>query len=265
MLAAYHRLEESPEYVNQVVEAILTPKIVYLIMPRHYGNVHTYLLEKRTLEEPEAANIFKQMVEAVQHCHSKGIILRDIKMGRFVFMDKEKTKVRLESLEDATLLMDPSNDNLNDKHGCPNYVSPEKAETLKTNLRYPGKASDVWCLGVILYTMLSGRYPFNDPNQSKLLNKIRAGNFVIPPGLSSSVSFLIKSLLRKSPSERPKCVEILRSPWITKHCRSVPFNISVDIEPETKADDSVDVSMSTQDPSTAQRKITVCDQVVPNF
>lgn len=144
MLAAYHRLEESTDFVSQVIEAILTPKTLYLIMPKHYGNVHSYLLEKRNLDEAEAANIFKQMVETVNQCHSKGIIIRDLKCGRFVFVDKSRSKIKLESLEDASLLMDTSNDNLEDKFGCVNYVSPEKAETLKTNLRYPGKASDIW-------------------------------------------------------------------------------------------------------------------------
>jgi len=158
MLAAYHRLEEFTEFVSEVVEAILTPKMIYFIMPKNYGNVHLYLLANRNLKEAEAANIFKQMVSIVQHCHSKGVVLRDIKMGRFVFVDKSKTIVKLESLEDAVLLTDPNNDSLDDKHGCPNYVSPEKADILRTKYtNYPGKATDIWSLGIILYTMLVGR------------------------------------------------------------------------------------------------------------
>jgi serine/threonine protein kinase len=262
MLAAYHRLEECSEFINQVIEAVLTPKTLYLIMPKHFGNVHAYILEK-PLGEAEAANLFLQMLKIVQHCHDNGVILRDIKMGRFVFVDKDKMKIKLESLEDATLLVDPSNDNLDDNYGCPNYVSPEKAETLLTKLRYPGKASDIWCLGVILYTMLSGRYPFNDPNQSKLLNKIRAGNFTIPPGLSSSVSFLIKTLLRKSPAERPSCKEILKSSWLSKHCVSTTFFTS---EANTDPKESNETSDITEVPHKyAVHSQLVNDQVVPNF
>jgi len=47
-------------------------------------------------------------------------------------------------------------DRLGDKNGCPNYVSPEKADTFYSKNRYPGKATDIWALGVILYTMLTG-------------------------------------------------------------------------------------------------------------
>lgn len=63
----------------------------------------------------------------------------------------------MESLEDAVLLSENSDDGLSDKHGCPNYVSPEKAEILRSNNKYPGKATDIWGLGVMLYTMLVGR------------------------------------------------------------------------------------------------------------
>jgi len=157
MMAAYHRLDESSAFVNEVVEAIMTSKMVYFIFPKNYGNVHSYVLASKKLSEAEAANIFKQMVKIVQHCHSKGVIIRDIKLGRFVFTDKERRTVKLESLEDVVILNDPNNDHLDDKHGCPNYVSPEKAEILKTNSKYPGKATDLWSLGIILYTMIAGR------------------------------------------------------------------------------------------------------------
>jgi len=62
----------------------------------------------------------------------------------------------MESLEDSALLANPEDDRLGDKNGCPNYVSPEKADIIKSNKRYPGKATDIWALGVILYTMLAG-------------------------------------------------------------------------------------------------------------
>ena len=71
-----------------------------------------------------------------------------------------RTEVKLESLEDAVVLEDYSDDLLSDKHGCPAYVSPE---ILRTNTRYSGRAADMWGLGVMLYTMLVGRYVSPSP------------------------------------------------------------------------------------------------------
>merc|ERR1719204_2210174 len=59
-------------------------------------------------------------------------------------------------------------------HGCPAYVSPE---ILRTNTRYSGRAADMWGLGVMLYTMLVGRYPFHGAEHSGLFAKIRRGHF----------------------------------------------------------------------------------------
>ncbi len=65
-----------------------------------------------------------------------------------------RNDLKLESLEDAVVLDDQSDDALTDKHGCPAYVSPE---ILRCNTVYSGRAADMWGLGVMLYTMLVGR------------------------------------------------------------------------------------------------------------
>lgn len=53
---------------------------------------------------------------------------------------------------------DSEDDGLNDRHGCPNYVSPEKTEcVMRSGSTYSGKSSDIWALGVSLYAMLAGR------------------------------------------------------------------------------------------------------------
>lgn len=128
-----------------------------------------------------------------------------------------RTRVKLESLEDAYILRG-NDDSLSDKHGCPAYVSPE---ILNTNGSYSGKAADVWSLGVMLYTMLVGRYPFHDIEPSSLFSKIRRGQFNIPETLSPKAKCLIRSILRREPSERLTSQEILDHPWF-----STDFNVS---------------------------------------
>ncbi len=119
--------------------------------------------------------------------------------------------VKLESLED-TYLLEGGDDSLSDKHGCPAYVSPE---ILNANGSYSGKAADVWSLGVMLYTILVGRYPFHDVEPSSLFNKIRRGQFSIPETLTPKARCLIRSILRREPAERLTSREILDHPWFS--------------------------------------------------
>lgn len=115
----------------------------------------------------------------------------------------------MESLED-TYLLEGSDDSLSDKHGCPAYVSPE---ILNASGSYSGKAADVWSLGVMLYTILIGRYPFHDVEPSLLFSKIRRGQFSIPETLTPKARCLIRSILRREPAERLTSREILEHPW----------------------------------------------------
>lgn len=109
------------------------------------------------------------------------------------------------------VLADPDDDQLGDKHGCPAYVAPEILASV--NGRYSGRAADCWSLGVILYTMLVGRYPFHDADPSLLFGKIRRGLFQIPNSVTPIAKCLIKSLLRKDPDERLTAEDLLASSW----------------------------------------------------
>ncbi|CAL8147510.1 unnamed protein product [Orchesella dallaii] len=216
VLAAHERLGECSEFINPVTELIVSPKYFYLISPPNYGNLHSYIHSKTALKETRARHLFQQMVSIVKFCHAKGIILRDLKMGRFVFTDKERTTIKLDSLEDVVVLPKPDSDDdsLDDRHGCPNYVSPEKAGSVMQNgIRYPGKASDIWSLGISLYAMLAGRYPFNDNDCSRLLHKIRNGSYSMVEGISPFAKSLVRCLLTKNPGDRPSCRELLNHPW----------------------------------------------------
>uniref|UniRef100_A0A182PDX4 Protein kinase domain-containing protein n=1 Tax=Anopheles epiroticus TaxID=199890 RepID=A0A182PDX4_9DIPT len=121
------------------------------------------------------------------------------------------TQLKLESLEDAVVLDDPAEDLLQDKRGCPAYVSPE---ILRVNTTYSGKAADMWSLGVILYTMLVGRYPFNDSEHASLFAKISRGQFTVPECLSSKARCMIRALLRRDPEERIASEDVLYHPWL---------------------------------------------------
>ena len=73
----------------------------------------------------------------------------------------------------------------------------------------------------MLYTMLFGRYPFHDNEPSALFSKIRSGHFVLPDCISSKARCLLRSILRKEPSERLSAQELLEHPWFNSQFQSV--------------------------------------------
>ncbi|XP_060518273.1 tribbles homolog 2 [Cylas formicarius] len=211
LMSAHFRLESHPR-VQPLHEVVVSDRFLYLVFPKAHGDLHSYVRQRKRLRESEAKKLFRQIAEIVQHCHQNGIILRDLKLRKFVFADPERTELKLESFEDAVVLEEPESDWLNDKRGCPAYVSPEILRTGK----YSGKSADMWSLGVILYTMLIGRYPFNDAGHVHLFARISSGNYVIPDCVSARARCLIRSLLRRDPSERINSEDIMYHPWLAK-------------------------------------------------
>lgn len=223
VIAPYARLPPHP-HVGQLAEVIAGECKAYVFFPCGQGDMHSYVRACKRVQEEEAAGLFLQMVEAVAHCHGHGVVLRDLKLRRFIFTNRRRNKVCLENLEDSCLLKG-DDDSLMDKHGCPAYVGPE---ILNSKQSYSGKAADVWSLGVILYTMLVGRYPFQDTEPAALFTKIRRGLFTIPESLSPKAKCLIRCLLRREPADRLTASEILDHPWFKSN-----FHLSSNSNPLT--------------------------------
>ncbi|XP_022068767.2 tribbles homolog 3 [Acanthochromis polyacanthus] len=211
-LAAYDRVGHH-DNVCGLLDVVVGQDSVYIFLPGHHGDMHAYVRSRKRLGEEEAGLLFAQMLNAVTHCHRHGVVLRDLKLRRFVFTDRYRTRLALLGLDDCVLLHgNHDDDSLTDRHGCPAYVGPE----LLTNGggSYSGRAADVWSLGVSLYTMLVGRYPFQDTQPAALFAKIRRGAFSLPDWLSPQAKCLIGCMLRKSASERLKASELLMHPWL---------------------------------------------------
>lgn len=213
LLSAHYRMDGHP-HVNSLREVLLGDKLLYLVFPPSKGgDLHSHVRFRKRLREPVARKLFRQMVSTVKACHDKGIVLRDLKLRKFVFTDSQKTHIKLETLEDAVVLDNPEDDMLHDKRGCPAYVSPE---ILRSHAPYSGKAADMWSLGVILFTMLVGRYPFSDLDHTNLFMKISRGNFSIPDSVSIKAKCLIRNLMRREPKDRISSEDVLLHPWVVQ-------------------------------------------------
>ena len=93
--------------------------------------------------------------------------------------------------------------------GSPCYAAPE----MIAGQRYHGSRVDIWSCGVILFALICGYLPFEDPNTTTLYQKILRGDFTIPKFVSKEAADLMKSILCTDPEKRFKMQDIRKHPW----------------------------------------------------
>lgn len=80
----------SHEGINRVVEILVSDSYAYVFFEKSFGDLHSYVRTKRRLKEEEASKIFSQIASVVSHCHASGVVLRDLKLRKFVFQNEER-------------------------------------------------------------------------------------------------------------------------------------------------------------------------------
>ncbi|XP_042515641.1 phosphoenolpyruvate carboxylase kinase 1-like [Macadamia integrifolia] len=167
-------------------------------------------ISKRTFSDVEAAAIMLPLMEAIAHCHRKGVAHRDIKPDNILF--DSRNRLKLADFGSAEIF----HDGLPMKGivGTPYYVAPE----VLSGWDYTENV-DVWSAGVIMYIMLSGIPPFYGDSAAEIFEAVRRGNLRFPTRNFFSVSLAAKDLLRKmlskDVSKRFSAEQVLGHPWIT--------------------------------------------------
>jgi WD40 repeat protein/predicted Ser/Thr protein kinase len=162
------------------------------------GTLHDRLREN-PLEPKEAARIVEQLARAMARCHAEGIIHRDLKPGNILMTRDGVPKItdfglakRLDSGEGMTVSGTPM--------GTPSYMSPEQASG---TLEAVGVTSDVYSLGAILYTTLTGRPPFVGPNSMAILAEVLRSEPIIPRDLLTSIPRDLETICLKALEKKP--------------------------------------------------------------
>ena len=93
--------------------------------------------------------------------------------------------------------------------GSPCYAAPE----MIAGKRYHGTGVDLWSCGVILFALLAGYLPFEDPNTSNLYKKILSADYEMPDFISPEAHDLIVRILTTDPEKRITIAQIKQHPW----------------------------------------------------
>ena len=159
------------------------------------GELSTLLKEKGVLTEQDSKKIFKQIYDAVCYIHSQNIIHRDLKPNNILFLDKERTHIVVIDFGISGFANGNQREKI--KAGTTSFLPPEMAsgEEYSSNRKL-----DIWALGVILYRMIEGIYPFEGKNTKEIVMNILKGKLEFNKKIKMSYPLrtLIEGLLEKN-------------------------------------------------------------------
>lgn len=183
------------------------------------GSLFARVRKSKGLPAAEAAAQFKQVVSAVAHLHASGCVHRDLKLENVLVGDDGQLKLAdfgLSSVVGGTPGGTGSDRprKVNNEVGSLLYMAPE----VLGGKRYRGMPADIWSLGVVLYTMLTGAFPFHGRFEADVRRAIALDE---PKwsgrGIDKGAKKLIRSMLAKAPADRPTARQVLRDPWLRSH------------------------------------------------
>ncbi|XP_061352323.1 CBL-interacting protein kinase 32-like isoform X3 [Gastrolobium bilobum] len=182
------------------------------------GELFDKIVNHGRMSEDEARRYFQQLINAVDYCHSRGVYHRDLKPENLLLDAYGNLKVSDFGL--SALSQQVRDDGLlHTTCGTPNYVAPE----VLNDRGYDGATADLWSCGVILFVLVAGYLPFDDPNIMNLYKKISVADFTCPPWLSFSARKLITRILDPNPMTRVTIPEILDDEWFKKDYKPPVF------------------------------------------
>ncbi|XP_038264954.1 serine/threonine-protein kinase MARK2 isoform X5 [Dermochelys coriacea] len=193
--------------IVKLFEVIETEKTLYLVMEyASGGEVFDYLVAHGRMKEKEARAKFRQIVSSVQYCHQKFIVHRDLKAENLLLDADMNIKIADFGFSNEFTF----GNKLDTFCGSPPYAAPE----LFQGKKYDGPEVDVWSLGVILYTLVSGSLPFDGQNLKELRERVLRGKYRIPFYMSTDCENLLKKFLILNPSKRGTLEQIMKDRWM---------------------------------------------------
>jgi serine/threonine protein kinase len=212
-------------YVVDLKEVLASRTKIFIVLELITGGeLFDKIVSEGRFDEHTARFYFRQLVDGVEYCHSRGVCHRDLKPENLLLDEKMNLKISdfglsalydappVEGGTDAATGGGGSSQLLHTTCGTPNYVAPE----VLADKGYDGRAADVWSIGVILYVLLAGFLPFDEPTMSALFRKIQKAEFTYPTWFSPEVRALLDKVLVAQPEKRITLIEVKQDLWYNK-------------------------------------------------
>lgn len=177
------------------------------------GELFDYIVKYQKVEEATACRFFQQIISGVEYLSKLKIVHRDLKPENLLLDYDQGIKLVDFGLSNTY----KQGELLKTACGSPCYAAPE----MIAGKRYNGTMVDLWSCGVILFALLAGYLPFEDPNTSNLYKKILSADFEMPNFLSPEAQDLINRILTTDPDKRITIAQIKLHPWFNMQTQTL--------------------------------------------
>jgi len=209
-------------FVVSFREIFLTPTHLCIAMEFcSGGEVFARVARSGRLPEREARRLWRQLVAGVGACHEQGVCHRDLKLENALLDDSaDPPTLKIADFGYSKSLAAAESDPRS-RVGTPAYIAPEilHCSGRPGDEGYDGRAADVWSLGVFLFVLVAGCYPFEDPGRPRdvveVVRRILAARYAFPPGLrvSPGCADLVARILVADPRRRLSLAAVRAHPW----------------------------------------------------
>ena len=190
-------------HLLKLINVLESARHLYIILEyASHGELFDFLQEQPSLSVEFAIRLFRQIIYGLEFLHSHSICHRDIKPENILLDAHDNIKIA-----DFGFSRWMRDNIAVTACGSPHYTAPE----IIIGLPYDGRAADIWSCGVVFYTLMCGRLPFDEPTVRKLLQRVKSGKFSMPE-LPEDIKDLIQRMLTVDPMKRITISQIKEHP-----------------------------------------------------
>ncbi|XP_066229426.1 serine/threonine-protein kinase SIK2 isoform X3 [Saccopteryx leptura] len=194
-------------HIIKLYQVMETKNMLYLVTEyAKNGEIFDYLANHGRLNESEARRKFWQILSAVDYCHGRKVVHRDLKAENLLLDNNMNIKIADFGFGNFF----KTGELLATWCGSPPYAAPEVFE----GQQYEGPQLDIWSMGVVLYVLVCGALPFDGPTLPILRQRVLEGRFRIPYFMSEDCEHLIRRMLVLDPSKRLTIAQIKEHKWM---------------------------------------------------
>lgn len=228
-----HRTMSHPNIVKFKGVSLSQADLVILMEYASGGELFSHIQKNGKIPEHEARYFFQQLICGVAYCHVMGVCHRDLKLENALLHRDQDGAPRVKICDFGYSKSNLLHSNPKSTVGTPAYIAPEVLTPGNTGQQYNGQIADVWSCGVLLYVMLVGSYPFEDPNDQRNLRKSIQRTLACKysfPAHASGISEECKHLLSRIfvlCDKRITIAEIRQHPWFLAN---LPRELCTDLD-----------------------------------